>query len=304
MRHRLAAVALCGLLASLPTHGQQVSDARSGNAAGHESPGAQAASAPSVDLSGAILPALERIARAQEAQAANGKTADEKQRESEDLAAQKDMAFWAKAMFWATMVAVIVGGLNIALLIYTLGETRRSAKAAIRSAAAARLAVRNARRSDEAQLRAYVWRDTHGIQDHFERNDSLYRAEFFIRNGGQTPAHEIRTWVRMQALPTNLPAAHIFEQPNDADFEELPKVYASPGSYHTQSVTFRAPDSGTDLELAQGLQALYQWGVIKYKDVFGTEWKTRFRLRLLIWSKPDGTPMGIWTYCHEGNDAT
>jgi hypothetical protein len=196
----------------------------------------------------------------------------------------------------------VLSFLGLCALIWTLYETRRSASAAARAANAAESAVSNAKESAEKQLRAYVWRDTG--DEIFERDHALllYTVQSHIRNSGQTPASDVLVWAKLDALPRELPIDFVFDSAPEKISGGTGFV-VNPGSFHTLSVHF-ASSAKTDLELSQGVLALYQWGEIRYYDVFGQPRRTRFRLRLLLWDKPRSETFGIWSYCDEGNDAT
>ena len=93
-----------------------------------------------------------------------------KDEEIRDLKAQEGMALWAKAMFWATVAAVILTFAGIVLIWRTLIHTRHAAEAArdmvtegvkttsaaIEATNAAIEANRIAREMSERQLRAYI----------------------------------------------------------------------------------------------------------------------------------------------------
>lgn len=60
-------------------------------------------------------------------------TSKNEERELRDLKAQESMAFWAAAMFWATIGTVVVAGIGLIYIRKTLLETRRIGQAETRA---------------------------------------------------------------------------------------------------------------------------------------------------------------------------
>jgi hypothetical protein len=247
----------------------------------------------------AIADSLQRIAAAQDAQAKGGDSAEEKQDKKADLQAQKDMAFWAKLMFFASLGSLVFAIAATVLLAYTFNQTRRATYAARRSAVSARQSVRVARQSSEKQLRAYLWRTA--IPDSLDDfGNGGFAVSSLIRNSGQTPAHDVHTWSRLDALP-----------PDTRDFEIAPEIVEGhrfvihPGSDHTFHTPTPDMDEGDRTDIQYGLKALFIWGELRYRDAFEVDRKTRFRLFWKVYrGTPSGPRLGQWVFCDEGNDAT
>jgi len=79
------------------------------------------------------LVGIERAIRDLEAEIGAPEGEEEKQRKDRDLKAQEDMVHWAMAMFWATVVTVVVAGFGIHYVRKTLIETRRLGKIQMRA---------------------------------------------------------------------------------------------------------------------------------------------------------------------------
>jgi hypothetical protein len=247
----------------------------------------------------AIEDSLKRIAEAQETQTAGGNSSDDKQDKKRDLAAQEDMAFWARAMFWAALVSLVITTIATALLIMTFRETRRATFAALRSAVAGRQSVRVSRQSAEKQLRAYLWREA--VQDSLDDfSNGGFSVHSTIKNSGQTPAYDVHTWSRLQALPQDT-----------REFESAPKTVEGPrfvihpGSDHTFHTPTPDMHEGDRNDIHFGVKVLFVWGELRYRDAFNVDRRTRFRLFWMVHRRtPSGPRLGQWIYCDEGNDAT
>lgn len=83
-----------------------------------------------------------------------------------DLAAQQEMALWAKLMFWATAVSVVLSAFAVAAVFYSLRQTRR--------------AIKDTREIGEHQTQAYVHAISAEIKDG--------RIWVKCKNSGMTPA--------------------------------------------------------------------------------------------------------------------
>lgn len=84
-----------------------------------------------------------------------------------DLAAQQEMALWAKWMFWATVASVAISFLAVIGVYFSLSQTRR--------------AIKDTREIGEVQTQAYV----HASKAQYGDFNNLI---IFCKNGGMTPA--------------------------------------------------------------------------------------------------------------------
>ena len=221
-----------------------------------------------------LSPSLDRIEAAIRDLVAQERAAQRqgpKNNEIRDLEAQEGMALWAKAMFWATIAAVLLTFAGIVLIWRTLIHTRHAAEAArnmvtegakttIAAIEATNAAVNAnfiARETSERQLRAYV--TIEAIQTHPGDDPMSYRLEW--KNTGQTPATDVLTYTnwesRIDALPDDFPypKASI----NDA-------AALGPGQ-HVHAWPIFIP--GETIErVRRGILRLYVWGAAEYNDTF------------------------------------
>jgi len=124
----------------------------------------------------------------------------QEERDKADLQAQEDMAFWAKGMFWATCVTVIVTLVGLALIGRTLHHTKRAANYAsdmVDEAKAATKAARDAvdvtRQIGQAQVRAYV--SCSGGT--YKLSPENFECMPMLVNSGQSPATQIKMSARL-----------------------------------------------------------------------------------------------------------
>ena len=223
----------------------------------------------------AITDSLKRIAAAQETQAKGGDSAEEKKDKKADLQAQENMAFWAMLMFFANIGSLIFTIVATGLLVFTFKQTRRATYAARQSAVSARQAVRDTRKSAEKQLRAYV--DVFDIRALwlFETDDVTIknvRVQVNFKNTGQTPAHGVTCWMRVDSMPLDAPVFNV----------EAPHISATgvqgPGAIgHLEEM--KQVDCGTGVVSAwkSGTQSLFAYGTINYTDAFSSRRESHFR---------------------------
>ena len=121
---------------------------------------------------------LGRIASALEAQNTDG----DARREQDDLNAQKEMARWAKPLFWAAFAQAVLSAVGIGLIFVTFLETRKAAKSA-------EDIVEVTRTSAERQLRAYLHAGQLQVVNMLP--GKVPHVVFGLKNAGQTPAYDV-----------------------------------------------------------------------------------------------------------------
>jgi len=202
-------------------------------------------------------------------------------REKDDLEAQQNMAFWAKFMFWATVAAVIVTGMGVALVGFTLRHTRRAAdyagdmvKEAKLTTAAANETISVTRDIGQKQARAYVGIGTVTVK---MNDDGIIGAVVEIENTGQTPALNVICGVTLTICP--FPLRKPLPTPKE------PGVLRSSAILHGgKHVTIKgltlpvplSPEYQRDFTESKG--AFFIHGAITYEDVFGEPHFTKFCL--------------------------
>lgn len=232
-------------------------------------------------------------------------------REVDDLEAQKDQAFWAKAMFWAAFAALFLTfaglaltGIGVALLYYTLGHTRDAAKAAQESVTLAQRAAKAAEDTNAIvatnaalELRAYLSVLPAGINELVGDGSNRRRVmgHVDVRNVGNLPARNV--WLRVKMRIDDRDdldgsetkrgvVSVVFQPPDDpkatdpefgVDRAILPDTEMRQGAAQDDIVLME------DL-LNQKTRYVYVWGVVYYDDGYGRRF-TKFRHRYAIASR-------------------
>lgn len=157
----------------------------------------------------------------------------EARRAYQDLNAQRDMAYWAKGMFWATFASVVVTTFGVILVYYTLKETKRlrveaekttraaldaarfsdeGAKATLKAAEAALEANRQGREAFIAEQRPWL-----KIADILPRSVLTWLADgahleigVLIENVGRTPARFAIVNVGVEPYCDNISQSEIY----------------------------------------------------------------------------------------------
>lgn len=151
--------------------------------------------------------------------------------------------------------------------------------------------VRDAKKTAERQLRAYVWARPHP-QHKTSSIDEIHTTgfKFTFSNDGQTPAYSVR----------HVMGIGIFS--DQSEVEELQfgekgsRFVLNPGANSDMTIAKSNQISDTDKSaIASGKSRIYVWGEVRYTDAFGQDRWTKFRMMLqgrgLVW-------------CDDGNEAT
>jgi hypothetical protein len=206
-----------------------------------------------------------------------GQTADQNAAKNKDRDAPRSLDWFllgdnpAQAtMAWASVAASAFSLLAIVLLFLTL---------------------RDARRSDERQMRAYMH-----VRVSVETQADHFRISLVGKNHGQTPAYRVMARCSWS------------DQMTDTDHSLMPersRGSLGPGEeLHMTALTNAAPYPGESLTEEQcvairtGATCLYVYGRIDYVDAFNKPRWTTFRHRLE--RKPEGLRL---TVASDGNDS-
>jgi len=272
----LPAIAL-GLILTSSTYAQTVSHHPSHSheaGAGHAQPTANVP--PSLPIT--VQDYIKRIASALEAANAKKPSADEQRRADEDLNAQKEMARWAKWMFWVGVAELLLTMLGVFLVWRTLKASWAAANAAENTL--------NAMKDTAArELRAYV-----GVtveRQSFPEYGQPMHFKISVKNHGQTPAYNV-----FQSAN-----AKIFRRPTDISeiYAEWP--CATKGAIlnpDQKNEVIPAIEGGWNDDIAMKIKeekaAIFLWGEVRYLDIFDVWHVTRF-MRLCYGTKlfSDGT---------------
>lgn len=182
--------------------------------------------------------------------------------EIESLNAQRSSSFAAWSSFWLGVFQAALGTIGAVVVYRTLIETRRAALAADRSAS-------HAISSSEQQLRAYVNVDEAQVK----LIGDVAEIRIVYRNGGQTPAHNLRIWANVKLFWC--------ENPAEDDFDEMaahPGVAVIGGQSPPLLLSLTVTGLIGEGTNQHGKDArMYVYGNMRYIDVFGNERSTMFR---------------------------
>jgi hypothetical protein len=219
----------------------------------------------------------------------------EHHRECQDLQAQKDMAKWARLMYFVTASGIVVSGFVAVFVLLTFRQTKRTADAA-------RDAVGVASDSAEKQLRAYInVVSAAAVWNKDEPPDCTVlpvRVQVNFKNSGNTPAHDVSSWMIVRNMWVNEPEfTHAIETTS--------RGVQGPGGIDHLEDLHPAEDfnNGVVEGWKKGLKCLFAFGEIRYVDAFGKPRFTRFRLVMPRAGMSDDGE-GKFQYCREGNEAT
>jgi uncharacterized protein (UPF0333 family) len=135
------------------------------------------------------------------------KSGQEAQTSEHDLAAQRSMALWAGAMFWATVAATVATAIGIFFVWLNLREARKATEAAIAAAKTAHDAVEVSRLTAQRELRAYInLKSAHIVIGPDEGTLTDLTLDIIFQNVGQTPAHGAEILVELTILGERRPS--------------------------------------------------------------------------------------------------
>lgn len=222
-----------------------------------------------------------------------------KNKEHADLCQQWRMAEAAEFQIWLSAIGVL---LLIGTLIFT-AIAARAARDAAKSAREAADAANSSAQSDREaniltqvhagqQLRAYLHIDDTKGPDLDSGPPFIF--EFFIKNGGQTPAYTVKQWTGYTLGPHPL-------------YQELPPPKAAPrysaiiGAEGRVKVMAEIDQYTPDevMKIKGDAVRLYVFGVITYRDIFDTDWDTPFRM---MYGGPEARHSRGMLFCEQGND--
>ncbi|UTW53265.1 hypothetical protein KFF05_07920 [bacterium SCSIO 12827] len=243
-----------------------------------------------VGLPPPITGLIERIATALEAIEAKDEPADKTEREKADLKAQGDMAKWSFWMMLASFLAAALTGVGVALIWWTLGETRRAANytegmlnEAKLTTLAAQATVEETRKNAERQLRAYVMVESANIKK--LKIGEIPEVSVTLKNFGQTPAYDVRVWGVPGFQDFPLKGGLPTERPDETD--DIVAAPLAPTVPQTIPLIFkRTMNEETIRALKAGSHAIFVVGQARYIDAFKVERETDFCLFI-------GGPIGI-----------
>jgi len=164
------------------------------------------------------------------------------------------------------------------------------------------LTLRQMRDSSQRQLRAYVCLDSGMLA--FEEN--AFEAQVHMRNCGQTPAYKVRQW--MHVWIESYPLQVTLPEPTQ-DFP-MSVAVLPPDGEHIMAREPGIQPPAPAVTLGGPHRTVYVYGKVSYRDIFGKEQRTEYRLvfggadggRKKI--NDDGQLIGLLQPDSEGNEAT
>lgn len=187
-------VAVAGLALSNPVFGHDVGHSPGGDSANTH--GGQIPSnsvQPAIPLS--VKVELESISAALKAI----KHGDTSPHDKDHSNAEQKVADWTPWFWGVAFLELVITGLGVALVSYTLKEARKSTKEARRAADAAEDMLMHARNSSERELRAWVDIDATLTDFSITNEHTIVGIELTLKNIGKTPAPN--TWISCDVKP-------------------------------------------------------------------------------------------------------
>lgn len=239
----------------------------------------------------------------------NDRCQSAEQRETDDPVAQQSMTEATDAQVYLTLGQILVGGLGVGLLLWTLYYTRQSTKAAIDAAAAA------VKATEIAGIALTGLEKPHLFVDRVEFDQPLVRNTFDYENEERHPW--VHYWVKNYGRSPAIIKEFCGQVWAGAEFPEYPEhrdsdIYGEDDSYvlaagdsRTKRALTRFPIDGQIMNDIGSIaaQRLRFFGYIRYESLFGqTEtvgfcW--RYNLDLARFLQED---MPNYTYHHRGDE--
>jgi hypothetical protein len=186
----------------------------------------------------------------------------EEWRSERDLEAQQEMARWALLMMIASFLSVGVTAVGVVFVKQTLDATRAAVNEAENATAAARNTINVTQDLGRRQLRAYI-----DIKNGAFRVGPAGKGRLRVRvefaNFGQTPARDVRFWVRINWFK---PGEFTFTEPDNPGME---RGIISPGNIAVWYDGINVDDDDLAAKaINAGAMVAMTWGRVTYRDIF------------------------------------
>jgi hypothetical protein len=199
---------------------------------------------------------------------------------------------------------LILGVPTLIIVAWQAWETRKAAESAKDSVGVVKRQADLMEDTAKRQLRAYISMETANLGFPQKNRPT---ASVTFKNFGQTPAYEVQSWIsiKIDSYPASIPFA--LQKPG----HRAPKSTLGPGAATQFSAPLgRALSDAEMAELGTEQITVYVYGRVTYKDTFGQERFTHWRL---IAGGPEGVPIKgmtgkgemLWALCPdiEGNES-
>lgn len=185
--------------------------------------------------------------------------------DEQDLSAQQRAASSSLASVIVSFLALLISVVGVWYVKRTLDATLKAVEDAGEATNAMRDANEIARLNARRGLRPYLWPEAAWFRT---AEDGTITAHVHIKNYGQTPAINARSWIHTWIAP--FPLVDALPEPGIGDVE-MGNGIIGPGA-HTEFAQNRRPVSPpTNQYLREERIALYVYGYGSYLDMFGKE---------------------------------
>ncbi|MBL8643119.1 MAG: hypothetical protein JNK21_04230 [Rhodospirillaceae bacterium] len=202
---------------------------------------------------------------------ADSQSDDHDLRAKNDVAAQWEMARWARVLGILTFFQVIIGVGGIVFIVKSFTDGRRATDAA---QASVTVAQQNARR----ELRAYL--EVKAGEFLIDKHNKKFKMSFIIKNGGATPAYNVRfdTAIKFRLKSTTAPIDRTILSPTNAEtslMKERELVTRVAYENFTEALERLIHECGS---------ILVAYGVVYYEDVFDVKHWIEFQYKINSWA--------------------
>lgn len=235
--------------------------------------------------------AINSVTSAVEALGKNPKAAEEKERADRDLKAQEKMAKWARKLYYATVLSLVLTVFGLILIARTLHHTKRAANSSAEI-------VEVTRDSAERQTRAYVSVKSIKLTSLLE--GAVPEAAVTLINSGHSPATQICAVYGCQVGPIGQVFRIKFQNTKPTS-----RLALGPGIDANFSIKSSQGLSAADINaINAGRSTIVIAGAIVYKDIFQRTRRTIFKSMLPPGVKITAHTQTAVTACDKGNRMT
>jgi hypothetical protein len=205
------------------------------------------------------------------------------------------IALYLRMLAAASIIALFFYFAQILYLRSSVVETRRSISALVASTEIARQNIDVVKQTSEKELRAYVF--TNGAKGEMMNDKSgRYSVRVEVRNFGLTPAYGLSGWMTV-FVDDFASEREILSLPHGS---EMVETVLPPGGVCFYHAYTHQPITRELKAIAGSARAIYAYGEIHYRDIFGVERFARFRIKC---AGERNLNTGSFDHCLGGNDA-
>jgi hypothetical protein len=185
----------------------------------------------------------------------------------------------------------------------SIEQATKATEATASIATVSRESAELTRRMWQKQMRAYVSVDV-GQQTFFQLHNVRFAATPAISNTGMTPARNVSYHVMASILDANLRDDFVFEEFGAKTENDVTLHPRQTFTVHS-AVRERFQDHEVEAIMKGEARRLYVWGIVKYQDIFGDEWETRFCFHYIFsWTKNDKSDVTPLSYIYRRHNSS